>query len=689
MKKMKSNIIVLLSIILLNSCNMEKTEMVNGNPVFLSGDQIVDFAAITADYIKEASDSAINLMKSGLDEIYQIEAGQRSFENSIQSFDLIYDKFNNVHSVIYLMAYVHPDSAVRKQSEEAVAELSKYINEITLDENLYHVFTEYNETDEAKDIKPEYKRLIKEQIDDFNRNGFKLPAEKRKELKVLKDKISDITIAFNTNLREYDDYLIIAADDTAGLPADYLESRKQEDGTYKIDMSYPSYRPFMKYAKNEDSRKKLQYKYLNRAADKNLDVLLDLLKERKKMARLLGYETYADYALENKMAKNTEKVWNFENSLIEKVKEKARLDYNELLEVKDKDKGEKSDILYGWESSFYNNILLKDKYELDQEKLKEYFVLDNVLDGIFNITQKLYGIKIEKVENPSVWHEEVNMYEVKEKNKTVGYFYLDLFPRDNKYSHAACFSMINGVKNDVVRQFPTATLVCNFPRPTSEKPSLVTHSDVITTFHEFGHLIHHLMAVTSTSLQAGISNSRDFVEVPSQFFENWAWSYESLKLFAKHYKTGEPLPKELHDKMIAARNVGSGLANIQQIFYGVVDMTYHDRFDPEGDVSTTDVIRKLQNEITLFPYTEGTNFQAGFGHLTGYAAGYYGYLWALVYAEDCFSVFDEKGIFDQTTGKRFRDEILANGSSKDEMEMIQAFLQREPNDEAFIKSLGL
>lgn len=691
---MKKNIIIVaIAFAMLanfSACNMEKDRTMTGNPLFFESNTSIDFARITNEHVKEATDSVINEMKSGLDKIYNITLPNRTFQNSIKSFDALSDNFNNIQSVIFLMAYVHPDSAVRNQSQEAIATMGKYINEVTLDENLYKVFLEFSETEEARTLEPAKARLLQEQIDDFNRNGFKLPEEDRKILKEIKDRISDITIEFQKNISEYNDFLIIAADDTSGLPADYLESRKQDDGSYKIDLSYPSYRPFMKYAENAQNREELQFKYLNRAADKNLEVLNNLLVERQKMAELLGYPSYATYALENKMVKTPENVWDFENQLKEKVKAKAAKDYDELLAIKNKETGTESDVINTWEASYYDNILLKESYQLDDEKLKAYFELDNVLDGLFTISQQLFGLKFEAVSNPSVWHPEVKMFSVSEGGSDVGYFYLDLHPRENKYNHAACFSMLNGtVEGSELIQIPTATLVCNFPKPTSDKPSLITHSDVETMFHEFGHLIHHLMAKTEMSLQAGISNSRDFVEVPSQFLENWAWSYESLKLFAKHYKTGELLPKELHQKMLDSRNVGSGIANLQQILYGYIDMTFHDRFDPEGSQSTTDVVKKLQNEITLYPYVEGTHFHASFGHLTGYAAGYYGYLWAKVYAEDCFSVFEKNGIFDIETGKRFRDEILAKGSSKEEMELIKSFLQREPNDEAFIKSLGL
>jgi thimet oligopeptidase len=251
------------------------------------------------------------------------------------------------------------------------------------------------------------------------------------------------------------------------------------------------------------------------------------------------------------------------------------------------------------------------------------------------------------------------------------------------------FGMIPGkkVKNDY--QIPTASLVCNFPKATDELPALLPHSDVETFFHEFGHLMHDLLTRAELASQAGTNVARDFVEMPSQIFENWAWDYESLKLFAKHYKTGDVLPKELHQKMLAAKNVGSGLHVLQQIFYGTLDMTYHDKYDPNGNVSTTELVEKLQNEITLYKFQEDTHFEAGFGHLNGYAAGYYSYLWALVFAEDMFSVFEENGILNQEMGLKLRKIVLERGSTIDEMEIVKEFLGREPNDQAFLKSIGL
>jgi thimet oligopeptidase len=249
--------------------------------------------------------------------------------------------------------------------------------------------------------------------------------------------------------------------------------------------------------------------------------------------------------------------------------------------------------------------------------------------------------------------------------------------------------MIKGKKTEDGYQMPVASLVCNFPSATETQPSLLLHSEVLTVFHEFGHVLHNGLTQAELASFSGTSVARDFVEAPSQIFENWVWNYDALKLFAKHYKTGEILPEELYQKMKAAKYAGSGLATLQQIFYGLIDMTLHDQYDPEGNISTTEIVKQLQNEVTLYPYLEGTNMQASFGHLMGYAAGYYGYLWSNVYAQDMFSVFEQNGIMDKNTGMRYRDIILAKGAAEEEIELVKNFLEREPNQKAFLKSLGL
>jgi thimet oligopeptidase len=612
------------------------------------------------------------------------------------ALDDVYNELVKVNEVISLLAYVHPDDSIRNTCLDKIAEFGKFFNELGLSEELYAAVKDYSLTDDAKKLESAHKKYLKETVEEFERNGFALPKEKRAELKVIKDKLSDLGISFDSNISSYQDFLIATEEQMEGLPDDYKKARKQKDqpdgkagGTYKIGLDYPSYVPFMKYSTSDDARKELARKYKNTAADKNLDILKQILIEREKMAELLGYKTYAEYRTEDRMAKSPETVWNFEKNLKDKVLPKAQRDYKELLEVKEQHTGKKADKIESWEAAFYNNILLKEKYQLDNQKLKEYFEVGNVIDGLFQIAQHLYGVQFEEVKNPSVWHEDVKFYEVKENGKRIARFYLDLYPRDNKYNHAAMFGMIPGKMMENKYQIPTASLVCNFPKATEDMPALMPHNDVETFFHEFGHLMHDLLTKAELASQAGTNVARDFVEMPSQIFENWAWDYESLSLFAKHYKTGEVLPKEMHEKMIAAKNVGSVLHVLQQIFYGTLDMTYHDKYDPEGDQSTTDVVRQLQSEITLYPFQEGTHFEAGFGHLNGYAAGYYSYLWALVYAEDMFSVFEQNGIMNQELGLKLKQVVLERGSTVDEMEIVKEFLDREPNEKAFLKSIGL
>jgi thimet oligopeptidase len=660
------------------------------NPLLGKFNEVIQFADLTAEHIKEATDVSIKEARESLAKLYTIPKEQRTFDNTMLELDNIYNEAGNVYGCVYLMGSTHPDDATRNMAEECNAEFAKFFNEISLDENLYRAVKDYSETAEAKSLTGYKARFTEKTVEDFERNGFALPKEKRDELKAINDKLSDLGILFQKNIAEVSDYLIVDETEIDGLQEDYKNARRQEDGKYKIDLTYPSYIPFMKFSNSESARKKLYTLYNNRAAAKNPEVLIKVLILRQQEAELLGYKTYAEYRTGDRMAKNPQTVWDFENNLVDKLKEKAQIDYDELLSVKRAKLGTDTiNVIQPWESGYYNNILLKEKYELDQNLVKEYFEINNVIDGLFQITQNLFGVEYKEVKDPSVWHKDVRLFNVKQDGKIISRFYIDLYPRPNKYSHAACFPMIGSKETENGPQLPTATLVCNFPAPTADMPSLLPHGDVETFFHEFGHVLHSVLTKTKLSSQSGTSVSRDFVEAPSQIFENWTWNYESLQLFAKHYKTGEVLPNELFDKMLAAKNVGSGLANTQQVYYGILDFTLHDKYDPTSSQPIVEVMKELQNKITLYPYLEGTQMFASFGHLMGYAAGYYSYLWALVYADDMFSVFDKNGIMDKATGLKYRDIILANGSSRDELEMVKEFLGREPSQDAFFKAIGL
>jgi thimet oligopeptidase len=666
------------------------SQPVKNNPLLPAFNQEIDFRSASEIDIKEATDKAMSEGKGSLEKIYAIPDGKHNFKNTIQAFDDLYNKVSLVDGIMGIFSNASADSAIRTAGQEGEQTLDKFISDMGLDEKLYKAFKDYSFSAEAKQLKGWQKKFLTESLENFERNGFALSADKRLELQKINNRIIDLGLEFDKNIAAYKDQLLVSEEDMKGLSEDFIKSRKKQGDKYIITLDGPSYSTFMKYVESDPMRKALYIKYSNRASDKNLDVLKQLLTERQKKAKLLGFSSYGAWQTASRMVKNTETVWAFENSLIARVKEKTAQDINELLQVKRKYLNDQNvSVINPWEASFYNNLLIKEKYALDQEKLQEYLTLDNVMSGLFQTTEKLFGIQYKEVKNAPVWHKDVRAFDVTQAGKPLGRFYLDLFPRENKYTHAACFPIRKGKLTSKGYQQPVAALICNFNSPTADKPALLTHQQSITFFHEFGHVLHNMLTTAEFSTLSGTSTKRDFVEAPSQIFENWVWSYDVLKLFAKHYKTGEVLPKSMYDKMIASRNVGSGIAASAQIFYGVVDMTLHDKYDPEGTKTTTDVVKELTNSIMPYQYLEGTNFHAAFGHLNGYGASYYGYMWSKVYAEDMFSVFEKTGILNPATGKRYRDIILAKGGSTDEFELVKQFLNRQPNQEAFFKSLGV
>lgn len=656
------------------------------NPILFKIKQTVDFQAITENHITEVATEIQAEAQRLLQHIFQSEA---TYENTLQTYDRLNYRLGGIYGVLSLLAYTSPQDTIRLKAYEAVQELEMFMNALQLNEELYLACKRYEKTPEAQKLEGYKAKFLRETVADFERNGFALSAEKRKILENWQNELSRLTNEFQKNIAEYQDFILIEASETAGLPDYYLAQHRTESGQYKITLDYPSFQPFMQMAESDSARKALYIKYLNRSSDTNLPILQEVLLLRKKIANLLGFSTFAQYRLSGRMmAKLPNKVWDFETELTKQVRPKAQADYAELLEIKNQRTEQTHTQLNAWEKDFYQRFLLKEKYSVDTEKVKEYFELDQVLKGLFQITEKLFGIQITEKQGVSVWQEEVRYFEVIENQELIGRFYLDLFPRPNKYAHAACFPIIPACQTTEGWQEPVLALVCNFPKPSTTQPSLLRHGEVETLFHEFGHALHCLLSTSKLASYAGVNTARDFVEVPSQLFENWAWHYESLKLFAKHYQTQETLPKEMFEKMWLAKNVGSGIHTLQQIFYGSFDLALHDRYDPENQADTTEVLKKLQAEISLFPYLDNTYFQAGFGHLMGYEASYYGYLWALVFAEDAFSVFEKNGILNAEFGKKYRETILAKGGSEDEEQLLVDFLGRKPNNEAFLKSLG-
>jgi len=553
---MKKLWLVTLITILLMNCNYSERQKnsaieiipeIPENPFYTTFNQPIDFKSITNEDINEAIESIQVITGVALSNIISIKDEERTFDNTMRALDLLYANYDDIVSSIGLIASTHPDSVIRNNAYSSNTKLSFYINNVALNEDLYIAIKSYSQSAEAKKLSGYKSKFLTETVAKFERNGFALSKEDRERLKGIKNEISVIGDKFYKNIVSSKDFLIVDEVDIDGLPENYKETRKQDKGDYKIDLTYPAYRPFMMYCNSENARKALFMKYLNRAAPENLDLLQKLLQKRLEMSKLLGYETYSSYILEDRMARNPATVWEFVNNLKRDLKTKSNLDKEELLAIKAGHAG-KSDVINLWEKNYYLNILLKENYQLDAEEVKQYFALDDVIKGLFIITQSLFDLEYKEVKNPSVWHEEVRMFEVYQDHKLKGIFYLDLHPRENKYNHAACFGIKEGRMTSTGYQVPNASLVCNFPRATADKPALMSHKEVNTLFHEFGHLLHKMLTTADLYSQSGTNVSQDFVEVPSQMLENWVWNYDAIKLFAKHYETREVMPKEFFNQ---------------------------------------------------------------------------------------------------------------------------------------------
>ena len=667
------------------------SQSVRDNPLIYSKNQNIDFAAINVYDIKNATEYVLREADLILSEIITVPTAKRTFVNTLLRLDDLYDTVSKVSSPLELLASVHPNRKIRDKSDESILIIQRYFIELSANEALYEVVHQFSTSKEAHELPLNQKRFLESELRDFRNSGLGLSSKDREKLKRIQNRISELSLKFENNLASHLDTLFITHNMIAGLPDDYKQNHLQDDGKYAIDLSYPSFYPFMEYAESDSLRKVLRYKFLNRGIPYNLNILDEILFNRKSLSELLKYPSYAALNIEDAMAKTPEAVWRFEKDLIKKINQIADVDTEELLQLKRDLKGDDDEIIFDWEKHYYENKLLQKKYNVDSEEVKQYFQVDNVINGLFIISSQLFNLKFLEIDNPSVWHSDVRMFEVRENadNRLIGQFYLDLYPRENKYQHAAAFSIVSGKKLNSWYQRPISCLVCNFPPPGKNTPALLLHEDVETFFHEFGHLLHDILTKTELSSQAGSSVAMDFVEAPSQMLENWVWNKTSLSLFATHYKTGEIIPDSLLNRMMKARNIQSGNNLLQQIFYGILDLTLHEEFDLSNIRSSTETMSELQNSITNYAYTEGTHQQASFDHLLDYGASYYGYLWSEVFAADMYSVFEKEGVLNQEVGLWFRKTILEKGGSENPMNLVRAFLRRDPNNEAFLKSQGI
>lgn len=584
---------------------------------------------------------------------------------------------SNLGSVCELFSQVHPNQDIQTAAEKYQEQLSAFISDINLNENLYKRFLKVDE----KALDAEAHRYVQKTLQDFRRSGVDKTSEVREQIRKLHIDLTLIGQEFSRNIREdVRSIKLSSVQDLEGLPEDYIASHLPNgEGKIKITTDYPDLVPFMHYAKNSDARKALSFESKNRAFPKNVEVLENLLKKRYELANLLGYDNWAKYVSENKMIKNPENIQKFIDTLFDNTKEQSIKEYHELLTMKKKDFPEATKV-EGWESEYYEEKLKNEKFAFDSQLLRPYFEYNHVKNGLMQTISDLFALKFQKKE-VSVWHEDVEVYDVFDGVEKLGTIYLDMHPRDNKFKHAAQFTLRNGVKG---YQLPEGVLVCNFtdPKVAHGAVALLNHNEVTTFFHEFGHLMHHILSGRHTFERlSGIAVEWDFVEAPSQFLEEWAWDVGVLQKFALHYESQEPIPRELIEKMRAADKFGKALSVKQQNFYSALSLNYY--IEDPTLLDTTVLLREVQKKYSMYEYVENTHMQVNFGHIDGYSAIYYTYMWSLVISKDLLSPFLQKGMMDTELALQYRKCILEKGGTEDASEMVQDFLGREYSFDAF------
>jgi len=638
--------------------------------------------------------AALKAANAAADKIVAIADKDRTFVNTVLAIDDLLTRLDSDTGMTQFMAHVSTDAKEREAGQLAEQHVADWKTEFLTREDLYKALKSYALL--GQKIEPVQQKLLDETLREYRRNGMELPKDKRDEVTRLEKEVTRLGLEFEKNIREDATRVPLTKAELDGMDDDWFASVPHSGDLYLVGMDYPTYVPLQERCKNETTREKAFVAYKRRGGTKNVALIEQIIQLRAQRAQMLGYATTADYQTETRMAKNGKAVLDFYAKLRPIVRKKSDLDVKEYTEAKRAETKKADAKLMPWDVSYYENYLRNTKYAVDSEKVKEYFPMEAVVNGLFSVTQKLYGIEYKDVtaqaasKGRPLWHPDVRLFEVWDKasNQMLGEFYIDLYPRENKYSHAACWGLVARKKfADGTTQKPLAAMVCNFPKPTADKPSLVPHKDVETFFHEFGHCLHNILTEAEIGSFAGTSVARDFVEAPSQMFENWVWDAEVLKTFAKHYKTGEAIPDATLQGMIKGKHLGSGLFAERQFFYGLTDMTYHTAKD--GKINTTDAQAKIAGEVEQFPAVPETFFQASFGHLIGYQAGYYGYMWSLVYASDMFTRFKEHGLLNPEAGMYYRKKILARGSTIDELDMVKDYLGREPKMEAFLEHLGL
>lgn len=659
----------------------------------------VPYDKIKGDEYLPALKKAMELGKENIERVKKVESP--NFINIIEAIESSDDEVSYIAGIFYGLYSAHCTDDIQKISEEFSNLLTKYNNDITLDLELFSKIKIVFENQDKEDLTGEQKRVLEKIYKGFTRNGALLSEEDKNTIRSIDEEMSKLDMQFTENVRNANNAFIKVIDkedDLKGMPEAIIEAAKGEakkremPDKWVFTLDYPSLGPFMQYCQNRELRQEMAMASGKKAFGGEFDNsqnVLRMLELKDQRAKLLGYKNHSCFILEERMAKNPETVMSFLGNLHDKAKSACMNDKQKLVDLKTELTGDSDFKKY--DSAFYTEILKKRELDLDDELLRPYFKLENVIQGVFDIATRLYDIKFKEVNDLPTFHEDVKVYEVYNLDDSfIGLFYADFHPREEKRPGAWMNDLIpQGLMFGKVRH-PHISITCNFTKPTETKPSLLSLNEVTTLFHEFGHALHGLLSKCTYRSVAGTNVFWDFVELPSQVMENWVLEKECLDLFAVHYETGEKIPTEYVDKIKAANNFLEGLGTMRQLSFGFLDMKLHNT--PPSEIKDVALFEdEAMKDYDPFP-REGGNMLCSFGHIFphgGYSSGYYSYKWAEVLDADAFEAFKENGIFDKATAKAFKENILEKGGSVDAMELYKNFRGHEPDVEPLLRRAGL
>ena len=630
---------------------------------------------------------------AALDRIGALKSGEVTFENTVRALDDIGYQISLTGDRFGLIKETSTNAALRDAATDALKTLQEWAVGIDYREDVYKALKAY--ADGKPKLKGEDARLLAETMRDYRRAGLDLPKAQRDEVEKMRKDLTRLMTDFESNVTKAKKAVKFTQAELEGVPESFLAQIKTGADEYTVMANITwHYISVMDNAKREDTRKKLLVEHDNLARAENIPLLEKILPLRDDIARKLGYKTWADYQIEVKMAGTAASAIDFLEKLKVGLQPKFDAELAEFRRLKIKETGDANAQIRIWDWRYFSNQLKKEKYNVDAEQLRVYFPYQRVLDGMFNIYQTIFGLKFERVEPPYKWIGDLQLYAVSDAQtgEPLGLFYLDMFPREGKYHHFAHFGIIGGkVMAGGKYQRPTVALVCNFPSPTKDKPSLLSHSDVETVFHEFGHAMHSMMTRAKYSRFSGTSVPRDFVEAPSQMLEHWVWDKKVLDGFAADYRDpSKKIPADILAQLREAKLATEGTRYRRQLSFALMDLTLHTQIHSANAKEALPLSNKVLSEVFL-PMAPDTAFVAYFGHLMGYDAGYYGYAWADAIAADMGTVFEHapNGYFDQAAGRRLRLEIYEPGNSREVNESIEKFLGRKRSLEPFLKKIGI